>query len=104
MAINRLEALGAMLEQNPADTFARYGLAMELVNTGDLPGAVQHFRTLITNNPTYSAAYFHGGQALEKLGKPEEARELYVRGIEATTKSGDAHTRAELEAALRSLG
>lgn len=104
MAINRLEILQAMVEQNPSDGFSRYGLAMELVNGGDLDGAVTQFRTLLEHNPGYAAGYFHGGQTLEKLGRLEEARGLYAKGIEVTAASGDAHTRSELEAALRMLG
>ena len=104
MASTRLEILKNMVEQNPADTFARYGLAMEYSNSGDLPGAVGEFRALIAANPDYAAAYFHGGQALERMGKPAEARELYVKGIEVTTRKRDFHTRDELQAALDLMG
>jgi len=34
----------------------------------------------------------------------DEARAMYSAGIEATRRSGDAHTRGELEAALSILG
>jgi Flp pilus assembly protein TadD len=104
MAINRLEVLGSMVEQNPADSFSRYGLAMELVNTGDLAGAVEQFRILLEHNPNYSAGYFHGGQTLEKLGRIDDARQIYAQGIEVTAKNGDGHTRSELQAALDMLG
>lgn len=89
-----------MLDQNPADTFARYGLAMEYVKGGELERAMEEFRSLIAQNPAYAAAYFHGGQTLEKLGLFDEARKMYERGIEITAQSGDAHTRSELQAAL----
>jgi tetratricopeptide (TPR) repeat protein len=95
-----LEILKSMVEQNPADSFARYGLAMEYRNTGDLEAAVAEFRTLLAAHPDYSAAYFHGGQTLERLGRQAEARELYMRGIEATARKGDFHTRDEIQAAL----
>ena len=96
----RLEILKSMVEQNPADSFARYGLAMEYRNAGDLEAAMVEFHALIAAHPDYSAAYFHGGQTLERLGLSEEARELYLRGIEATTRKGDFHTRDEIQAAL----
>jgi tetratricopeptide (TPR) repeat protein len=104
MAINRLEVLRSMVEQNPADSFSRYGLAMEYVNSGDLPTAVEQFNALLEHNPKYGAGYFHGGQTLEKLGRIEEAKALYRTGIEVTGASGDAHTRSELQAALNALG
>jgi tetratricopeptide (TPR) repeat protein len=97
----RIEILQQLLDQNPASSFARYGLAMEYVKAGELDRAVSTFEAVIQNDPNYSAAYFHGGQALEKLGKLDEARDYYRRGIDVTR---DAHARAELEAALDILG
>jgi len=92
-----------MVEQDPTNSFARYGLAMECAKTGDLAAAVTEFRSLIAKDPNYAAAYYHGGQSLEKLGRLEEAREFYENGVTATTRTGDAHTRAEIEAALNLL-
>lgn len=104
MAINRLEVLQSMVEQNPADGFSRYGLAMEYVNSGNPAMAAEQFETLMRNDPNYAAAYFHGGQTLEKLGRIEDARAVYRKGIEVTDASGDLHTQAELQGALNMLG
>jgi tetratricopeptide (TPR) repeat protein len=103
MSTNRMEILLSMVAQNPQDSFARYGLAMEYAKSGDLERAIAEYQTLIGFNPDYAAAYFHGGQALEKLGRTEEAREFYAKGIEATSRTGDQHTRSELQAALDML-
>jgi Tfp pilus assembly protein PilF len=103
MASTRLEILKSMAEQNPADTLARYGLAMEYRNTGDLAAAAVEFRALLAAHPDYSAAYYHGGQTLERLGQTAEARELYLQGVEATTRKGDFHARDEIQAALEQL-
>ncbi len=92
-----------MVAQNPTDSFARYGLAMEYVNRGELEGAVNEFRALLSINPNYAAAYYHCGQALEKLSRVPEARQVYEQGIETATRLGDLHTRGELEAALELL-
>ena len=103
MATNRLDILKQMVNQDPNNTFARYGLAMEHANSGQPEQAISEFRALIQADDGYSAAYYHGGQALEKLGRLEEARELYEKGIEASTRKGDMHTRSEIEAALSLL-
>jgi Flp pilus assembly protein TadD len=103
MPDSRLDALKDMVAQNPTDSFARYGLAMEWARTGNLEQAMEEYRGLLAVNPDYAAAYYHGGQTLEKLGRVEEARDLYRAGIEATTRIGDAHTRSEIEAALLAL-
>lgn len=98
-----METLKSIVAQNPANAFARYGLAMEYANRGDWEAAVQEFRGVLELNPDYAAAYFHGGQALEKLGRVQEARQFYQNGIECTSRTGDGHTRSELEAALDML-
>ncbi len=103
MATNRLQILQQMLDQDPDNSFARYGLAMEYANSGRLDEAIAEYRTLLAKDENYAAAYFHGGQTLEKLGQIEEAREIYEKGIEVTARKGDAHTRAEIEAALNLL-
>jgi Flp pilus assembly protein TadD len=100
MATDRLEILKSMLVARPEDKLARYGLAMEYKNRGEFGPAVEQFRELLATHPDYAAAYFHGGQTLEKAGRLDEAREMYEQGIAMTTLSGDAHTRAELQAAL----
>jgi tetratricopeptide (TPR) repeat protein len=97
----RLEILRQLLAQDPANTFVRYGLAMEHVKSGDLAGAVQEFEALLKSDPNYSAAYYHGGQTLEKLGQFDQARDIYRRGIAVTR---DPHALSELQAALDILG
>jgi Flp pilus assembly protein TadD len=104
MASTRIDLLKSMVERNPTDTFARYGLAMEYRNAGDLEAAIAEFRALMAANPDYSPAYFHGGQTLERMGRPEEAREAYLQGIQVTTRGGDQHALSEMQGALDMLG
>ena len=78
MPDTRLDLLKNLVAQNPTDSFARYGLAMELARTGSLEQAVEEYRSLLAANANYAAAYYHGGQALEKLGRPDEARDASV--------------------------
>ena len=103
MATDRLGILKQMVAGDANNSFARYGLGMEYVKSGEFAQAVAEFRTLLERDNNYSAAYFHGGQALEKLGRIDEARAMYESGIEATTRTGDAHTREEIEGALSLL-
>ena len=93
-----------MVEQNPTDSFARYGLAMEYRNSGDLQSAMAEFRSLMSINPDYSPAYFHGGQTLERMGLLDEAREVYTKGVEVTVRTGNEHARSEMQGALDMLG
>ena len=93
--------LEQILAQDPANKLARYGLAMEYVNTGEWARAIPEFEALLVSDPSYSAAYYHGGQTLEKLGQLDRARDFYRRGIAAT---GDPHALGELQSALSILG
>ena len=101
MASSRIDTLKQLLEKNPSSAFARYGLAMEYVNSGALEDAVNEFKAILAADPAYSAAYFHGGQTLEKLGRLEDARDFYRRGAAVTR---DPHAQSELQAALDILG
>lgn len=97
---DRVEMLKSLLADDPNNTFARYGLAMEYMKTGQLDTAVSEFRALIAADQNYCAAYYHGGQALERMGDIDGARVMYEQGINATLRTGDAHTRSEMQAAL----
>jgi Flp pilus assembly protein TadD len=103
MPIDRLAALKSILERNPADTLARYGLAMEHFNGGNYELAAAEFRALLETNPEHVPAFFQSGQALERLGRREEARQMYVQGIAAATRQGSTHARDQLQAALDAL-
>ena len=103
MPSTRLDILKSIVERSPADCFARYGLAMEYRNTGDLEAAIGEFRALMAAHPDYAPAYFHGGQTLERMGRVEEAREVYRQGIEVTARGKDLHARSEMQGALDML-
>ncbi len=64
----------------------------------------RNIAALLQHHPAYGAGYFHFGQALEKLGRLDEARAIYRKGIDVTTTGGDLHTRSELQASLNALG
>jgi tetratricopeptide (TPR) repeat protein len=100
MANTRLETLKSMLEQNPNDAFARYGLAMEYKNSADYEAAMREFHALIEVHPDYPAGYFHGGQTLERMGRTEDARAMYSAGVDAAARKGDGHAQSEMQAAL----
>lgn len=101
--MDRIAALRSMLAADPSNAFARYGLAQEHVKAGEDERALAEFRAVLESNPDYQAAYYHAGKALERLGRKEDARAMYERGVETSRRSGDLHARSELEAALEEL-
>ena len=103
MAPDRLSMLLQFVEQNPKDPFARYGLALEYKNRGQLDQAAAAFATLIELQPDYTAAYLHSGNTLVALGRSDDARAVYQAGMAACQRKGDAHALSELQAAMAGL-
>lgn len=100
---SRREVLEQFVTQKPGDAFARYGLALECAKAGDDQAAVGHFQQLLETNPGYVAGYFQFGQLLSRLGRIEEARKMLSDGVVVAQKTGDAHARDEMQAALSLL-
>ena len=96
---SRREFLEAALQQDPDNTFARYGLALELAKTE--PGlACAHFEYLLAHHPEYSATYYQAGTFLTRQGRVDEARKIFAKGVEVTGRQGKQHAQAEIQAAL----
>jgi thioredoxin-like negative regulator of GroEL len=100
----RREKLEQFVAQHPADAFARYGLAMECTNTGDHAAALQHFAALLAQHADYVPGYYHYGQLLLRLNRPDDARSILSQGVAAAQRKGDAHALEEMRAALESVG
>ncbi len=100
---SRIEALLSILKSSPENCFVRYGLAQEHVKAGDDAAALAEFARILEIDASYQAAYFHAGKAYQRLGRLDEARAVFERGVEVATASGDLHARGELQAALAEL-
>ena len=95
--------LREIVAQNPNDAFARYGVAMELSNRGELESAMAEFKKLLELHPDYAAGYFMAAQALSKAGRNDEAIDYLKRGIAAAERSRNAHAKAEMQQMLEDL-
>ena len=98
----RREFLEEALRQDPNNTFARYGLAMEFAKT-EPATAWTHFEYLLQHHPEYSAAYYQAGIFLMNQGRLDEARKVLAAGVEVTGRQGKQHAQGELQAALDDL-
>jgi tetratricopeptide (TPR) repeat protein len=99
----RAQFLRDSISANPGDTFARYGLALELAQGGQPDEAWEHFRYLLEHHPEYAPAYYQAGLLLVNQGRSEEARKVLTQGVELTRRLGQKHAESELMAALESL-
>jgi thioredoxin-like negative regulator of GroEL len=101
--MDRIALLTEVLAQNPTDAFARYGLAMEYSNSGEVERALEEFGRLLATHPDYTAGYFMAAQTLAKAERTEEARKMLVDGIACARKTGNGHAQSEMQGMLAEL-
>jgi Tfp pilus assembly protein PilF len=96
--MDKLAALNEILHLDPANAFARYGVAMEHLSQDNADAALTEFATCIDHNPDYVPAYQMSAQTLIKLGRTEEALQRLHTGIATANRTGNQHAVAEMEA------
>ncbi len=101
--LDKLEALREILAEDPGNSFARYGVAMELAGRGETEAALAEFQTLLTANPSYTAGYFMSAQTLAAAARRPEAMEQLRRGIQCAEREGNSHAASEMQAMLDEL-
>ena len=101
--MDRIAMLTEILEQNPEDAFARYGLAMEYSKAGDVERALQEFKTLLEKHPDYTVGYFMAAQMLASADRTEEAKRMLVDGIASAVRTGNQHAQSEMTAMMEEL-
>ncbi len=102
--MDKVAGLKEILELDPKNSFARYGLAMELASRGETAAAMGEFDTLLENDPGYTAGYFMAAQTLANAGLTAEAIERLRAGIVSAARSGNTHAQSEMQAMLDELG
>jgi tetratricopeptide (TPR) repeat protein len=102
--MDRVAVLSEILSQNPNDAFARYGLAMEYSNAGNVDEALGEFGKLLSVHPDYTAGYFMAAQALARADRIDEAKKMLNDGIASARRTGNAHAQSEMEGMLADLG
>ena len=103
----RLEERVGLFEQvlslDPEDVVANFGLGKVLLDLERWENALPYFRKAIEKQASYSMAYNHLGTCLMRLGRVEDAREVFKAGIDQATKRGDLIPRRDMERKLAEL-
>jgi tetratricopeptide (TPR) repeat protein len=102
--MDKIGMLTEILKQNPADSFARYGLAMAYVAEGKSEEALREFAETIERNPDYVPAYQMSAQQLMKAGRTDEAKALLEAGLAACDRTGNSHAASEMGGMLDEIG
>lgn len=100
MSSSRIESLKALIQKNPNNPLGRYGLANEYFKMEMYEEAIEELNAYLKLKDDEGAAYRILGEALLKLGRREEAKEAYRRGIEAAERHGHPGMAEEFEDTL----
>ena len=98
----RMDQIEALLADDPADPFLRYGLAMEYASAGDDATAAGQLLGL-TADTAYVPAFLMAGQILNRLNRVDEAIVVLRQGIAAAREQGNAHAEGEMTTLLASI-
>ncbi len=101
--MDKATMLRQILEANPKDAFARYGLAMDYASKDELDASLHEFTILLGDHPEYTPGYFMAAQTMARAGRMPEAKQHLVLGIDTAKRSGNIHAQNEMQAMLDEL-
>lgn len=99
----RIALFEQVLELDPDDVIANFGLGKVYLDLERYGEAVPRFRRAIEGQRDYSMAFRHLAASLLALGEVEEGRRVLREGIEAATRKGDLLPRRDMERTLAEL-
>jgi thioredoxin-like negative regulator of GroEL len=85
---DRTEALARMLERRPDDPRLRFGLALEYLKADRLAEAAEQLTAYLDSTNDEGNAWGRLGDTLRRLGRADEAKAAYRRGVEAAEAHG----------------
>ncbi len=103
MSEARIEVFRKMLASDTSNTAVRFGLANELLKLERWDEAAVELQTYLNQSNDQGNAYGKLAQALERLGRTDEARAAYQQGITAANSHGHPGMAQEFQLALDDL-
>jgi predicted Zn-dependent protease len=101
--MDKIAGLKEILTLDPGNAFARYGLAMEYVNQGEIAAGLAEFDALLAAHPDYTAGYFMAAQTLANEERLADAIEKLHAGIASARRTGNNHALSEMQGMLDEL-
>jgi tetratricopeptide (TPR) repeat protein len=98
MANPRIDALKKLLQIDPNDEVAYFGLGKALMDDGQYAEAADYLQKCVAVKPTYSAAYLALVESLLKIGQNDRAKQILEQGHAVSLKNGDMQVTKKLEA------
>ena len=103
MTASRLEMMRAMVQKNPSNALARFGLANEALKAQLYEEAAEHLRVYLDSHDDEGNGYGRLAEALIHLDRIDDARAALRQGIEASHRFGHPGMVNEFEARLEEL-
>lgn len=92
-----------VLELDPEDEVANFGMGSIALDGGEATAAVAHLEIVVRNNDRYSAAYELLGQALASVERASDAVSVLEKGINVAKENGDLMPLQSMERQLAAL-
>ena len=102
-ARERIGMFEEVLEIDPDDPVATFGLGKAYVQLGQYDNAIPHLRRATEVQKDFSAAYLDLGKCHEFLGHTQDAIGAYREGIAVASRKGDLMPLREMERRLKAL-
>ena len=101
--MSRIDTFRQMVAKNPGNALARFGLANEALKEERWDEAREQLEAYLGLYDDEGNGWSRLAEALEKLGRVDQAREALRTGIAASQRFGHAGMAAELEERLEQL-
>ncbi len=102
-AAERIRMFEEVLEIDPEDALATFGMGMAFVQLGEYEKALPFLDRATRVQKDYSVAFLNLGKCQEYLDRKGEAIEAYRAGIRAAGRKGDLMPMREMERRLKAL-
>ena len=100
---SRIEQFKKLLEKNPDNPLIRYSLANEYFKLNEYESAVNELLYYLNSYSDEGAGYRLLAESYLEIGKPEQAKEAYRKGIDAARRHGHPGMADEFEEALEDI-
>lgn len=101
--MSRIDVFRDMVAKNPENHLARFGLANEALKLGLHAEAAEQLREYLARHDDEGNGWGRLADALLALGRTDEARDAFRRGIEASNRFGHPSMANEFEARLEEI-
>ncbi len=93
---SRLEQLLAFLNEEPNDPFNIYAVATEYVKNQPLQALI-YYEKLLKEHENYVPTYYHAAKLYVQLGRKQQAKETFKKGLAISLQQGNRNAHRELQ-------